>query len=151
MCTKRTPAFRFGYGLSYTDFAYRNLKVTGGATLTVSVDVTNTGTRAGADGPQLYVGHGDTPMRLAGFRRVTLGPGETRRVVFVAEPRVVADYDIALPGWRIAGGAYCVAVGHDAADRALSATEPRSEEHTSELQSIMRNWSAFFCLKHKNT
>src|SRR3546814_13961620 len=72
--------------------------------------------------PQLYVGHGDTPMRLAGFRRVTLGPGETRRVVFVAEPRVVADYDIALPGWRIAGGAYRVAVGHDAADRALSAT-----------------------------
>src|SRR3546814_3908421 len=70
----------------------------------------------------IYVGHGDTPMRLAGFRRVTLGPGETRRVVFVAEPRVVADYDIALPGWRIAGGAYRVAVGHDAADRALSAT-----------------------------
>src|SRR3546814_13967823 len=68
--------------------------------------------------PQLYVGHGDTPMRLAGFRRVTLGPGETRRVVFVAEPRVVADYDIALPGWRIAGGAYRVAVGHDAAARA---------------------------------
>src|SRR3546814_1887759 len=66
----------FGYGLSYTDFAYRNLKVTGGATLTVSVDVTNTGTRAGADVPQLYVGHGDTPMRLAGFRRRS----EERRV-----------------------------------------------------------------------
>ncbi|WP_119037723.1 beta-glucosidase [Hephaestia caeni] len=119
--TRRTPAFPFGYGLSYSDFAYRNLKVTGGATLTVSVDVTNTGAKAGADVPQLYVGHGDTPMRLAGFRRVTLGPGETQRVVFVAEPRVVADYDVALPGWRIAGGAYRVAVSHDAADRSLSA------------------------------
>src|SRR3546814_13752759 len=88
--TKRTPAFPFGYGLSYTDFAYRNLKVTGGATLTVSVDVTNTGTRAGADVPQLYVGHGDTPMRRDGFRRVTLGPGQTRRVVFVPAPPAAA-------------------------------------------------------------
>ncbi|HVI98797.1 MAG TPA: beta-glucosidase [Sphingomonas sp.] len=120
--TGRTPAFPFGYGLSYTDFAYRNLEVTGGDQLTVSVDVTNTGKRAGADVPQLYVGHGDTPMRLADFRRVTLAAGETRRVTFVAEPRVLAEYDIELPGWRIAGGAYRVTVGHDAADRALAAS-----------------------------
>ncbi|MCM8731719.1 glycoside hydrolase family 3 C-terminal domain-containing protein [Hephaestia sp. GCM10023244] len=123
----RPPAFSFGYGLSYTAFAYRNLKVTGGDRLTVSVDVTNTGARAGADVPQLYVGHGDTPMRLADFRRVTLGPGETQRVTFVGEPRVLADYDIALPGWRIAGGPYRVAVGHNAADRALTATATLSE------------------------
>ncbi len=120
--TGRTPAFPFGYGLSYTDFAYRNLVVTGGDRLVVSVDVTNTGKRAGADVPQLYVGHGDTPMRLADFRRVRLDPGETQRVTFVAEPRILAEYDTSFPGWRIAGGAYRVAVGHDAADRALMAT-----------------------------
>src|SRR3546814_15747442 len=122
MCTKRTPAFRFGYGLSYTDFAYRNLKVTGGATLTVSVDVTNTGTRAGADVPQLYVGHGDTPMRLAGFRRVTLGPGETRSVVFVSEARVAADYQLALPDWRLARRDNTLPVWHNPLDRARPAT-----------------------------
>ena len=119
--TGRTPAFPFGYGLSYTDFAYRNLHVTGGDRLVVSVDVTNTGKRAGADVPQLYVNHGDTPMRLADFRRVRLAPGETQRVTFVAEPRILAEYDTSLPGWRIAGGPYRVVVGHDAADRALSA------------------------------
>jgi beta-glucosidase len=120
--TGHTPAFPFGYGLSYTDFSYRNLHVTGGDRLVASVDVTNTGSQEGADVPQLYVGHGDTPMRLADFRRVMLAPGETQRVTFVAEPRILAEYDTSLPGWRIAGGPYRVAVGHDAADRALSAT-----------------------------
>ncbi len=71
--------------------------------------------------PQLYVGRGDRPMRLAGFARVTLQPGETRRVTLTAEPRVVASYDTALPGWRIAGGEYRVAVGRDATDRSLVA------------------------------
>jgi beta-glucosidase len=115
------PLFPFGYGLSFTRFGYRNPVVTGGRTLAVSVDVTNTGRVAGSDVPQLYVARegGTGAMRLAGFRRVTLKPGETRRVTLTAEPRVVADYDTALPGWRIAGGRYRVAIGHDATDRAM--------------------------------
>ena len=118
------PMYPFGHGLSYTSFAYRNLRVAGGKALSVSVDVTNTGKRAGADVPQLYVqpAAGARPMRLAAFQRVTLAPGETRRVTLTAEPRIVADYDVKRPGWRIAGGTYRVAVGHDAADRSLVAT-----------------------------
>ncbi len=118
---KLTPLFRFGHGLSYTRFAYRNPVVTGGKTLSVSFEVVNTGARAGADVPQMYVSRegSDAPMRLAGFTRVELKPGETRRVTLTAEPRIVADYDVKLPGWRIAPGRYRVAVARDAGDRTM--------------------------------
>jgi beta-glucosidase len=118
------PLFPFGHGLSYTNFAYRNPVVTGGDRLSVTVEVVNTGKRAGADVPQMYVARegSGAPMRLAGFQRVELKPGETRRVTLVAEPRVVADYDTKLPGWRIAGGTYRVAIGRDATDRSLTLT-----------------------------
>ncbi|VVS99064.1 Beta-glucosidase [Sphingomonas sp. EC-HK361] len=117
----QTPLFAFGHGLSYTDFAYRNPVVTGGASLTVSVEVVNTGKRAGTDVPQIYVTRegSDAPMRLAAFTRVTLNPGEARRVTLTAEPRIVADYDAKLPGWRITPGRYRVAVARDATDRTM--------------------------------
>lgn len=115
------PLFPFGHGLSYTSFAYGQARVTGGKRLTVTFDVTNTGARAGADVPQLYVARTGSgiPMRLAGFQRVTLKPGETRRITLTAEPRILADYDVALPGWRIAPGKYSVAIGRDAIDRSM--------------------------------
>ncbi len=118
------PLFAFGHGLGYTSFAYRNAVATGGKALRVTFEVTNTGKRAGADVPQIYVGRAgaSTPMRLAGFTRVTLRPGETRRITLTAEPRIVADYDTRLPGWRIARGTYRIAVAHDARDRALVTT-----------------------------
>lgn len=120
----RTPMFAFGHGLSYTGFAYRNPVVSGGRTLSVTFDLVNTSARAGADVPQMYVTRegSDRPMRLAAFQRVLLAPGETRRVTLTAEPRIVADYDTALPGWRIAAGRYQVALAHDASDRALVST-----------------------------
>ena len=118
---RQTPLFAFGHGLSYTGFAYRNPVVTGGASLTVSVEVMNTGKRTGTDVPQIYVARegSDAPMRLAAFTRVTLNPGEARRVTLTAEPRIVADYDAKLPGWRIAPGRYRVAVARDATDRTM--------------------------------
>jgi beta-glucosidase len=121
---KQRPLFAFGYGLSYTDFTYRNPVVTGGKTLTVSFDVINTGKRAGAEVPQVYVARdgSKTPMRLAAFTRVTLKPGEVRRVTLTAEPRILADYDVKLPGWRIAGGRYRVAIARDATDRSRMLT-----------------------------
>ena len=119
--TRARPLFPFGHGLSYTSFVYRNPVVTGGTTLSVSFDVVNTGRTAGADVPQMYVARdGSTmPMRLAGFRRVTLKPGESTHVTLVAEPRILADYDTNLPGWRVAGGRYKVALARDASDRTI--------------------------------
>ncbi len=114
------PLFPFGHGLSFTRFAYSDLTVTGGDALRATVRVMNSGKMAGADVPQLYVGHGDRPMRLAAFERVMLAPGESRTVTLTAAPRIVADYDTKLPGWRIERGPYRVAIGHDAADRALT-------------------------------
>ncbi len=121
---ERRPLFPFGHGLSYTTFTYGGLSATGGDGLTVEVDVTNTGDRAGATSPQLYVApeHGDRPRRLAAFARVTLQPGETRRITLTAEPRILAEYDTDLPGWRIDGGRYRVSVGRDALDNTLSGT-----------------------------
>jgi beta-glucosidase len=121
---KQRPLFAFGYGLSYTDFTYRNPVVTGGKTLTVSFELVNTGKRAGAEVPQVYVARdgSKTPMRLAAFTRVTLKPGEVRRVTLTAEPRILADYDVKLPGWRIAGGRYRIAIARDATDRSRMLT-----------------------------
>jgi beta-glucosidase len=116
------PLFPFGYGLSYTRFTYAHLKVSGGAALTVSFDVTNAGPRAGTDVPQLYV----TPPergsvgRLAAFSRVTLQPGETRHVTLTAERRTLANWDEAAKGWHLAGGSYTAMIGHDATDPALT-------------------------------
>ena len=121
---REQPLFAFGHGLSYTNFAYRNPVVTGGKSLSISFEVSNVGKTEGADVPQIYVGRegSDAPMRLAAFKRLTLKPGETRRVTLIAEPRIVADYDTTLPGWRIAGGRYRVALARDAADRSLVRT-----------------------------
>ena len=89
--------------------------------LSVSFNVTNAGRVAGADVPQLYVrpAEGDQPRRLAGWSKLTLQPGETRRVTIKAEPRILAEYDTGLPGWRIAEGAYAIAVAKDAEDGGL--------------------------------
>ena len=118
------PLFPFGHGLTYTQFAYRNPVVRGGKTLSVTFEVVNTGPREGVDVPQIYVGRdgGTAPMRLGAFTRVTLKPGETRRITLTAEPRIVADYDTGLPGWRIAAGRYRVALARDAADRTMVST-----------------------------
>jgi beta-glucosidase len=79
-----TPLYAFGHGLSYTTFAYADLTVDG---LTASFTVTNTGDRAGADVPQLYLT--ERRLRLLGFERVELAPGESQHVTITADPRLV--------------------------------------------------------------
>jgi beta-glucosidase len=73
------PLYPFGHGLSYTTFAYGDLEVAGGQTITASFTVTNTGEREGADVPQVYLTRAPDQerMRLLGFERVELAPGET--------------------------------------------------------------------------
>ena len=115
------PLFPFGFGLSYTQFAYSNLKVTGGDTLTVSFDVANTGQRPGKDAPQVYLTDvaGKAVQRLIGFEKVALAPGETRRMTLVADPRLLGGFDTKANRWTLAGGDYQVAVGASSADLAL--------------------------------
>src|SRR4051812_4067008 len=98
------PAFPFGDGLSYTTFALRRLRITpatGGATgATVSVDVTNTGSRPGVAVPQLYLalpspgaGIVQPPKELKGFDKLSLDPGKTRRVNFTLDQRALSYWD----------------------------------------------------------
>jgi beta-glucosidase len=110
------PLFAFGHGLSYTDFSYGNLMVSGGETITASFTVTNTGAREGADVTQVYLTEaaGEKRVRLLGFQRVELSPGQTRRVMVTADPRLLARFDAGAGRWRIAGGAYRVALGRAA-------------------------------------
>ena len=124
----RKPLFPFGHGLSYTTFSYGRLSVEQGPALRVSFDVKNTGARMGADVPQLYVrarsGEGTTADRLAGFAKVRLRPGETRRVTLTVDPRVIARYDTAAKAWRVDAGLYPLTVGRFAGDRVLSGQAP---------------------------
>ena len=119
--TGAKPLFPFGYGLSYTTFAYANPKVTGGETLNVSFDVTNTGQRAGKDAPQVYLtsAAGQATQRLIGFEKIALKPGETRRVTVTADPRLLASFDTKANRWTLTGGDYQVAVGASSADFTL--------------------------------
>jgi beta-glucosidase len=116
------PAYPFGHGLSYTSFAYRDLELSGGDTVTASFTVTNAGARDGADVAQLYLTHaaGEDRLRLLGFERVMLKAGESRRITVAAEPRLLARFDISAGRWRIAAGTHRVAVGRSANDFVLS-------------------------------
>src|SRR5262249_2058101 len=121
--TNAKPLFPFGHGLTYTTFDYTNFEVTGGDTIAATFDVTNAGEPAGADVPQLYLP--DAPdgerLRLIGFERVELAPGESRRVSIKADPRLLARFDSTAGQWRTADGAHHVVLARNAADPVIKA------------------------------
>jgi beta-glucosidase len=127
--TGEKPLYAFGHGLSYTTFAHSDLEVSGGDTVTAAFTVTNTGDRAGADVPQLYLTEaaGDVRMRLLAFERLELEPGESRRVTLTADRRLLARFDGDAGQWHIAPGTYKVGIGK-AADEVELTRETVLEE-----------------------
>jgi beta-glucosidase len=118
--TGRSPAFAFGYGLSYTRFRYAKLALSKAKDVSASFDLTNTGSREGAEIAQVYVlipGNGQAAgLRLAGWSKVRLKPGETRRVTITVEPKMLMIWDVARKGWVRQAGAYGILVGSSSAD-----------------------------------
>lgn len=117
--TDATPLFAFGHGLSYTSFAYSALKAKGGRTVTVRFRVTNTGTRAGADVAQVYAAPEGMTMRLIGWDKPMLQPGESRTVSITADPRLLGRFDARLQRWIVAPGPVRIMVARSASDAAL--------------------------------
>ncbi|HEX6471506.1 MAG TPA: glycoside hydrolase family 3 C-terminal domain-containing protein [Streptosporangiaceae bacterium] len=123
------PLFPFGYGLSYTTFGYGHLTVRPAATrageISVGLDVTNTGRRAGADVAQVYLGSpaaaGEPPRRLVGFQKVFLRPGQTRHLTFTLDRRAFSVWDTASHAWTIVPGRHQVWAGDSSRDLPLSA------------------------------
>jgi len=114
------PLFPFGHGLSYTSFAYSGLSGQyKDGRLHVRFKVTNTGSTAGKDVPQVYVsplsGKWEAPKRLAGWDKVLLQPGEAKEVELTVEPRVLGMFDEKSRSWRIAKGKVRLTLAEDAA------------------------------------
>jgi beta-glucosidase len=124
------PLFPFGYGLSYTTFRYANLKLSPvhaqdsgyDPAFTVEFDITNSGSRAGAEVGQVYVGLPSTsavaepPKQLAGFARVELKAGEKKRVSIPIEGRSLSYWDVGSHDWKLVHGAVQVMVGASSRD-----------------------------------
>ncbi len=126
-----TPLFPFGYGLSYTTFGYSNIAVTptcttAGPGATVSFDLQNTGTRAGADVAQLYLGYPsnsaipEPPKWLRGFQKVSLNSGQTQRVTLTLDQRAVSYWDAAAQQWKVQAGTFTAMVGGSSRDLPLT-------------------------------
>ena len=116
------PLYPFGYGLSYTSFRYGAVRASrAGGAVQVSVDVTNTGSRAGTDVVQLYSGKSGV-QRLRDFSRVTLSPHETRTVRFSVPVADLATWNAGLDRSVVEQGTYGFSVGRNASD--LSAAQP---------------------------
>jgi beta-glucosidase len=137
-----TPEYPFGFGLSYTTFSYSDLSVTGfnaASTATVTATVTNTGSVAGADVAQLYIGDpsstGEPPRQLKDFQRVSLNPGASTTVSFsvpvhdltywagpgaTSYPTAWSGSDPDGGGWTAPAGTYAIGVGDSSANLPLT-------------------------------
>jgi len=132
------PLFPFGYGLSYTTFAYKNLKISSPSSdsdkdkdkdkdqlVSVTFDVTNTGVRAGADVAEVFVGDRHAPVprpmkELKGFTKVNLSPGETKTVTVKLDRRAFSYYDVKKHDWTVAPGDFDLVVARSAANIELT-------------------------------
>lgn len=125
-------AYPFGFGLSYTEFDYDDLRlekenIKDTETLRVTCRVKNTGTLPGKEALQLYVepGEGTSPRpvrELKGFEKISLMPGESRKVSFVLDGRAFAYYSTEISDWYVPSGDYRVQIGASSRDLRLEKT-----------------------------
>jgi beta-glucosidase len=120
---KKPVLFAFGHGLSYTSYAYSNLKVTADEHVVVSFTVKNTGGRAGTEIAEVYAAlpatAGEPPKRLTGWSRVKLNPGESKDVVVELDPLSLSIFDTAHHAWSRPSGDYTILVGGSSTDLPL--------------------------------
>ncbi len=122
----QNPLFPFGYGLSYTNFAYSGLRLHPGrlGTEEAAVTITNTGRTAGAEVAQLYLtdpaSAGEPPYQLKGFQKITLAPGRSQQVTFEISRQDMSYYNSATNGWMLAPGSYRVSIGSNERDLTVS-------------------------------
>lgn len=124
-----TPRYDFGYGLSYTSFAYENLRISDAETgpegsVVIKADIQNTGNCTGDEVVQLYLSDQYASMvrpvkELAGFKRVTLQPGETKTIAFTIKADQMAFLDREMR-WKVEKGAYTVEIGSSSQDIRLN-------------------------------
>ncbi|MDR1939495.1 MAG: glycoside hydrolase family 3 C-terminal domain-containing protein [Clostridiales bacterium] len=129
---KKAVLFPFGYGLSYTQFEYSNIKLSHkqideDAALTVSFDIKNVGNVAGGEVAQIYVKDVESTIfrpekELKGFRKVYLEPGETKTVTVGLTDRAFAYYNVNISDWAVESGQFEILVGKSSRDIALSAS-----------------------------
>lgn len=129
-------AYPFGHGLSYTTFNYSDLRVESNR---VSALVTNSGRRAGTDVAQLYIGMPESeripqpPRQLKGFQRVSLAPGESKRVSFPLDIRSFAHWD---GDWQVARGCYEVWVGRSSRDLPLHGAIAQGGDNCASVRGV---------------
>jgi beta-glucosidase len=135
-----TPAFPFGFGLSYTKFSFATLGVGGfnsNGTATVTAKITNTGTVAGADVAQLYVGDPaasqDPPKQLRGFQRVTLSPGQSATISFPLTVHDLASWSPTANAWQAQAGTYSITVGDSSASLPLTGSTSLAQTLTGQV------------------
>lgn len=115
---KNKPVFPFGYGLSYTTFAYSNARLDGN---TLSVDITNTGSREGKEVVQLYVADRKASLirpvkELKAFCKVALQPGETKTVQFTITDDMLSFFDPEAHQWTVEPGVFDLLIGASSGD-----------------------------------
>jgi beta-glucosidase len=144
----KTPAYPFGFGLSYTTFGYSGLTVSAPDTngnVAVGFDVTNTGTKAGAEVAQVYVGQpattGEPPKSLRGFQRVSLNPGQSQHVSVTLNAR---SFQYWTNAWTNAAGTNTIYIGSSSRDIRLTGqtTIPAGNGGGGHTQLPRTGWTA---------
>ena len=121
---KKPVLFPFGFGLSYTTYAYSGLKVTAGKDTTVTFTVKNTGKHVGQEIAQVYAAlpadAGEPPKRLVGWNKVQLNPGESKEVTISIPAMYLSIYDETSHGWKLLPGSYTIMAGGSSSDLPLN-------------------------------